>query len=502
MADITSKVIFGVDTAEFRRGMQKVDSQLKQTANQFKNIGGMIGAAFAVSQITAFGKEVVALGSQMQTVRAAFSQLSQAGDIEKLRQATRGMVSDLDLMKMANQARSVGIEMTTLTKVMEYTSRYAKATGQDMNMLISDATAELVKQTGQRLDQLGISITDVRARMRDGGDFVNSVLAEMNENMGKLGAETETVSDKIAKLETSWNNMKTAIGESIAGPLAWAIDWAMELTGYFTTLLTLLDSLRGGARFANQAIGVGGGAKPAAAATTAQPATATVQDPVRSISLLRENLKALEQEFENVAIGSARFNELKKEIEEANYELGRATGDIWPGAKEKLIELDKGALIPFNNNLRITGEVLRQSVIPAMESTIGTVEQIQESLDRYNTQMQFLTAVGAEFGYVFSGAFNAAMANGTSFFEEIAKSIKAYVQQMIIALGVTTALALVFSSITKGLTFGQAFGAVAKGTGLGGIFGEGGVIELFTKIRGFDIEANSQRVNGVLNMVR
>jgi hypothetical protein len=36
--------------------------------------------------------------------------------------------------------------------------------------------------------------------------------------------------------------------------------------------------------------------------------------------------------------------ELRKAIEEANYQLGRASGEIWPGSTEKLIELDAKGL--------------------------------------------------------------------------------------------------------------------------------------------------------------
>lgn len=500
MADITSKVIFGIDPSEFRRGIQQVDSKLKQVSNQFNNLGGLIGATFAVTQLTAFGKELVALGSQMEAVSAAFRAMSAPGDIERLREATRGMTTDLDLMKMANQARSVGIEMTTLAEVMRYVSRYAKATGQDMNNLMSDATQELVKQTGLRLDQLGISISDVRRRTADGMPFVNAVLAEMAENMKNLGEETDTASDKIQRLNTSWINWKTSVGESLAGPLAEFLDWTVETAKYFNLLMKVMNQLSTFGTRKALGINTGGGAAPAA--PTGGGGAPTPQAPVRSISLLRENLEALKKEFEVVEIGSARFNELKKQIEEANYQLGRATGEIWPGAKESLIKLNTTGLEPFNINLKTTGEVMRNSVIPAMQSAIGSISQIQESLDRYNTQMQFLTAVGAEFGHIFTSSFNAAMDNGTTFFEEMASAIKNYVQQMIIALGVTTALALVFSSITKGLTFADAFKAVSKGTGLGSIFGEGGIVELFTTIRGFDLEANSNRVNGVLNITR
>lgn len=55
--DVKSKVILGLEVNEFRKGIQKVDSSLKKMSRQFQNLGGLIGASFAVSHIQQFGKE-------------------------------------------------------------------------------------------------------------------------------------------------------------------------------------------------------------------------------------------------------------------------------------------------------------------------------------------------------------------------------------------------------------------------------------------------------------
>jgi hypothetical protein len=107
--------------------------------------------------------------------------------------------------------------------------------------------------------------------------------------------------------------------------------------------------------------------------------------------------------------------------------------------------------------------------------------------------MALLNQIGAEFGYIFTSSFNAAMENGTSFFDEIKNALKAYIQQMLVAVGVTAALAAVMMAIRPGLTFGKAFQGIAGGTGLGSIFGEGGIIELVGTIKGFDIDLGQKR---------
>jgi hypothetical protein len=85
------------------------------------------------------------------------------------------------------------------------------------------------------------------------------------------------------------------------------------------------------------------------------------------------------------------------------------------------------------------------------------------------------------------------MENGTNFFTEMRNAIGNYIKQMLVALGVTAALALVISSIMPNVSFGKAFKGVSGGTGLGSIFGEGGIVELIASLKGFDISANSTR---------
>jgi hypothetical protein len=197
--------------------------------------------------------------------------------------------------------------------------------------------------------------------------------------------------------------------------------------------------------------------------------------------------------------------ELTKNIGNLSLAIDKAMGKIYLGGDQALISVDKlntKGLKSFGTVTLKAGEILRQTFLPALQGSVGTFEQVQESLRRYNEEMELLGRLGAEFGAIFTSSFNAAMVNGTSFFEEMGNSIKNYVKQMLVALAVTAALALVISSIMPKISFGKAFKGLSSGTGLGSIFGEGGVVELVASLKGFDLSANSGRVNKALAGVR
>ena len=66
MSDVRSKVVLGIDVNEFRRGITQVDSSIKGISRQFQNLGGIIGASFAVGHIINFGKEAVKMASEFE----------------------------------------------------------------------------------------------------------------------------------------------------------------------------------------------------------------------------------------------------------------------------------------------------------------------------------------------------------------------------------------------------------------------------------------------------
>ena len=131
MSDVRSKVILGIDVNEFRRGITQVDSSIKGISKQFQNLGGIIGASFAVSQIQQFASECIDLAVEAEGVERAFAKIGTQDTLLTLRNAVKGTISDLELMKKANQAASVGIGMETFATTMQDGQKDARATGEE-----------------------------------------------------------------------------------------------------------------------------------------------------------------------------------------------------------------------------------------------------------------------------------------------------------------------------------------------------------------------------------
>jgi hypothetical protein len=493
--DVTSKVLLGLDAKEFRRGIQQVDAKLKETSKLFGNLGQAIGAAFIVGQVQAFAAETIKLGSELQTVGRGFARFGNEMQLETLRKATRGLVSDLELMKVTVQAGNFGIPIEQMGKLLEFATKRAAETGQSVDYLVNSIVTGIGRKSPLILDNLGISA--VRLKEKFGGvaieaqsiaDVAQAVGDIAAEEMGKMGASVDTAADKMLRLTTTWENFKAKFGEAIAPAASGLLEGITNMLKAGETMGPALNRLGVATGTAKPSDLV----KPKATAAPAIAPVVEMQRAITTLETLRQKLKDLEAEYNTTEVGTRRFMELRKAIEEANYQLGRASGEIWPGSTEKLIELDAKGLHPVTNSLVYMDQVMRSSVIPAYDEMGQMTKGAKDQLEQMNEQMQFATAVGAEFGAILSSAFTAAMNNGTSFFQELENAVKNYVQQLIAAVATTLALSAIVSAFT-GAPLGASFKAVSQATGLGGLFGEDGVFNLNARVSGSDLLLGTQR---------
>jgi hypothetical protein len=493
--DVTSKVLLGLDAKEFRRGIQQVDAKLKETSKLFGNLGQAIGAAFIVGQVQAFAAETIKLGSELQTVGRGFARFGNEMQLETLRKATRGLVSDLELMKVTVQAGNFGIPIEQMGKLLEFATKRAAETGQSVDYLVNSIVTGIGRKSPLILDNLGISA--VRLKEKFGGvaieaqsiaDVAQAVGDIAAEEMGKMGASVDTAADKMLRLTTTWENFKAKFGEAIAPAASGLLEGITNMLKAGETMGPALNRLGVATGTAKPSDLV----KPKATAAPAIAPVVEMQRAITTLETLRQNLKDLEAEYNTTEVGTRRFNELRKAIEEANYQLGRASGEIWPGSTEKLIELNDKGLKPVANGIVYVNQVLKTAGIPAFDEFGRMIKGAKEQLELMDEQLQLASAVGAEFGAILSSAFTAAMNNGTSFFEELQNAIKNYVRQLATAVATTLALSAIVSAFT-GAPLGVAFRGVAQGTGLGGIFGEGGILNMNARVSGSDLLLGTQR---------
>ena len=217
------KVKLGLDSSGFNRGIEETKEKTNVFNGVLKKTGIIAAAAFAVKKIADFGLELVKLGGQARGVQDAFAKIGNKTTLDGLRQATRGTVSDIELMKQAVKARNFDIPLQNLAGLFEFARRRAKATGESVDYLTESIVTGIGRKSPLILDNLGISASQLSKELNGVavasssiGDITAAVERIAKKAMGNMAEDTMTASERADALAASWQNVKVKFSQMLA----------------------------------------------------------------------------------------------------------------------------------------------------------------------------------------------------------------------------------------------------------------------------------------------
>lgn len=477
--DVTSKVLLGLDANEFRKGIQQVDASLKQTSKMLTNLGQLVGAAFAGSEIINFTKEAINLAAEAENVKVAFANIGTSAQLMQLQAATDGEISKLQLMERAVKAVGQGTGIDQLSKQLEYANALSDATGMNFDEIADKLQTAFAKESTKGLEQVGINVKELKEQLAAGVPYAEALGAAMDKTLATIGEGTESAADALDRQKAAVEDLKLQIGTALLPVYSGFLSFVAEGLKAITTLLS------GQLKFWQKLAYLASYAQGAAGAETRiyleglKAANTAIEDvtfkaPAMGAALTDANVKATDA-VKKTKDGYEELLDVIRQLEDSQRQLRKATaGEMERVSRDEVL----GSYVPID--------------IEEISEVDGELVPLLAKVKDFSKELQAATAVGQMFGSVLTQAFTASITNGEDFFEVIKKALLDYVKQMAAALAATAALAAVFSVVTGG-SFGAAFGAISQGTGLGNLFGEGGVLNLNAKVSGYDINLANTR---------
>lgn len=226
----------GLDSSGVDKGVNQANNSLGGLKNMVGKVGAAMGIAFGVSELISFGKEIIGLASKTEGVKRAFDRLGMPSLMNDLKAATRGAVSEFDLMKSAVSANNFKIPLESLSSYLSFATRRAEETGQSVDYLVDSIIMGIGRKSPMILDNLGISILDIRNEMEKTGDMAKAVANIINSEMANAGTAADTAATKFGQLSAKWNDFKTALGgglsEGSKSPVSWLTSALETMTNY------------------------------------------------------------------------------------------------------------------------------------------------------------------------------------------------------------------------------------------------------------------------------
>ena len=234
------------------RGLSGSFGSLIGAATKFA--GALAGVSIGVNLVQEMQQTVaesVKLYQSAEGIMLAFQRLNKPGLLDKLREETHGTVDDINLMKQAIKFKDFNLDINQLGTYLAFAQQKAKDTGESIDYMVDSIVTGLGRQSVQILDNLGISATEIRNKMKDGGDMTNAVAEIIKDRMQESGDYIETAADRAAARQaelhnqmleigkqwqpltescvTFWDQMKLSINQFLI-PLAKALQYTTELS--------------------------------------------------------------------------------------------------------------------------------------------------------------------------------------------------------------------------------------------------------------------------------
>lgn len=196
-----------------------IDSKMEGALAVF---GGnlMTKAAGAVAQLGSEMYGMVQQGIEMaragEGVRIAFERLGRGDLLDGLRQATHGTVTDLELMKAAVKFNDFKLPLDQLGTMLAFAQQKAKDTGQSVDYMVDSIVTGLGRKSLMILDNLGLSATEIKEKMKQTGDMTKAVGQIIREQMAKAGDYVETAADRAAQANVNLQNKMEELGRKFA----------------------------------------------------------------------------------------------------------------------------------------------------------------------------------------------------------------------------------------------------------------------------------------------
>jgi len=197
------------------KSLEKVGKESSVLSSAFKKLGGVIAAAFAVDRIISFGKEAVRVAAQAEGIERAFNKLNRPNLLANLRRATRGTVTDLELMRKAVRANNFQIPLDKLATFFEFATKRSIETGESVDYLVNSIVDGIGRKSTLVLDNLGISASQLQEEIKRTGDFGQAAANIIEQSLEETGIVADTTSVKLARLTTTWKNFTKEVGDSL-----------------------------------------------------------------------------------------------------------------------------------------------------------------------------------------------------------------------------------------------------------------------------------------------
>lgn len=155
----------------------------------------------------------VELAESVDGITHAFDKIATRDYLQTLRTATKGTVSDIELMKAAVKAKDFHIPLEDLGKYLSFAQLKAQQTGQSLDYMVDSIVTGLGRKSPMILDNLGLSAAEIGEQTKKTGDFMKGVASIVEKQLAAAGETYISAADRAAQRTVALENAQKDLGD-------------------------------------------------------------------------------------------------------------------------------------------------------------------------------------------------------------------------------------------------------------------------------------------------
>lgn len=223
---------------ETPKALSQTGQATSSLAGQFGQLYTAVKLAFTagiIKEVVTTTLEMAKLAGNVEGVSRAFDRAlpNEINFLGKLREATRGTITDFELMQRTLQATNFGVAAEQLPVLFEFAAARAQQTGKSMDYLVDSIVRGIGRKSILILDNLDISATQLKEQF-NGVSLASQSVADVTRGVAeiakielqKMGGYAETSATKVDQLKASWEQLKITLAKKI--PTGGFVDFINE----------------------------------------------------------------------------------------------------------------------------------------------------------------------------------------------------------------------------------------------------------------------------------
>lgn len=266
-------VKLGWDNSEFKKGVSEAEKTTTTFTEKLKNLGSAVGVAFGIGAVFSFGKKVVQVRGEFESLEIAFRTLLKSKEKAdalmaqmvdtaartpfSLQEVATGAKQLLaygfaaeevngTLIQLGNVAAGLGLPMERLTYLYGTTRTQGRLFARDL-MQFTTSGIPLLQELANMFGKSTEEVNKMVSAAEIGFDEVKQAFANMTGEAGMfynlMENRSKGISGKISNLGDAISVMFNKIGESNEGVIHTALDSAKYLVGNYEEVWRILKTL-------------------------------------------------------------------------------------------------------------------------------------------------------------------------------------------------------------------------------------------------------------------